>query len=497
MGSGLVTNPPDEGTSLTPAADVPPESFLSAQDVANGAIGTAQKVLSDPLIQQLLGLAKTSPQVQILVFVAKNLGKFLEVIIQNAAPAVAEEAKALVDATTPLIAEVSDVFGVLAKAYVGEISRHYSMNKGADTTSTGTTTGNAASYAFDSIVAPIAFFSSGSDPTQDGAGMRNIQQTLGVIVQVHLATWVINVVSNLTGVGALKFMNSFNEVILAALNARALGRLAMKPYINTMITEPATAELNEKWPIKSPAASSDIKQYIRSGISSDQLQKNLSRLGYSPEVVAQLLLDTAHLMSPDDVGFVVRYGIWSFDQGVTYLQQQGYASVDANVVLFRAVNSIIYANLTRQADAMGAHYAAGDIEEDDYVSFLQALKFNDLEVASYKQVYGIEREFKKKLTYSQLQALYKAGLVDLDFVQTWLTKNQNSDSDSALLILLDFTTADELNARKAALAATARVQAVKEAAEAATATQKGEAALAAAIQAQSDAKAALAAKYGK
>ena len=291
---GIITNTGlSDDQTLTPAPDVPPESYLS-QDAMNQSISAVAALIGgDPLVKDLMVTAQQEGYTGVIAWLAKNVGALIALIIQSAAPILVPIGQGIVTAITPAIAGIGDIFGTLSASYVAEVTRHYSMEAGGATKSSGTPMGNAAQAAFDSIVAPISFFTSGSDPSTDGAGTRNLQQTLGVIVQLHLITWVINVVSNLTGIGALHYINSFNEVLLAALNTRALSRVAMRPYLNTMIVEPITGELNTKWPLKSPAASSDIKQYIRNGITADQLRVNMAKLGYNADVTAQLLLDTA------------------------------------------------------------------------------------------------------------------------------------------------------------------------------------------------------------
>ena len=496
---GVITNPPppDEGTQLTPAADVPPESYLPQGTITDATVAIGEAVYNHPLVQAGIAVAKGEGMQAFIAWVLKNIADLLQLFIKYLSPELVGIGNILVKAITPLIADVSDIFGELSKAYVQEVTRHYSLSQDGGIDHKGTPTGNAAKYAFDSIVAPIAMFTSGADPSKLGSGQKNIQQTLGIIVQLHLITWVLNVMSNITGIGQLKFFNSFTEVLLTAISARRLSSFAMRPYINTMITEPATAELNTQWPIKIPSASSAVKDYIRGAITSDKLIAQMKRLGYSPEVTAALLLDTAHLMSVNDVAYLVRVQTWTTDDAVKYLQQLGYDQSAARVVLHRQVNQLVFSLNTRAADAMGSHFASGEIDEGIYRDFLKALGFTDLEVQGYITVYGIDFEFPTKLTYAQVKDLFLEGLVDLDFVRQYLTDKHNKPSDIDLLILLDFTAKDQRDARKAVLGATARVQAVKEKAQAETAAYKGEQLLADALAAQSAAKAALAAKYGK
>lgn len=497
MGAGLTSNPPSEGTTLTPAADVAPESFLTQDQLSAAASNFAAQIAKSPQVQQARETYQAHGWVGLLDFLAKHVGELLEDFVKALSPELVPVGKALVQAITPAITALSDIFAELSKAYTAEIARHFAQGEGKDGINRGTPGGNAAGYAFDSIVAPIAFFSSGTDPSKDGAGKQNIQQTLGIIVLLELVTWVINVISNLTGIGTLHFINSFTEVLTSALNCRSLSRLAMRPYINTFITEPATGELNEQHTLKSPSASADIRAYVRGAVTRDQMMHTMARQGYKPEVVAQLLLDSVHFMSLSDVGFLVRQNQWTQDQGITYLQQIGYDAQAAAVVLHREVQALTYSNLKAWADSMGTMVANGRLDADLYQSMLLKAGFNAEESASYKLLYASQREFKRPLTYTQVTNLYKAGLVDLDFVRQFLVELNNADTDIDLLILLDFTQADELNARKAALGATARVQSAREAEAAAAARAKGDQALADALAKQSAAKAKLASKYGQ
>ena len=154
-------------------------------------------------------------------------------------------------------------------------------------------------------------------------------------------------------------------------------------------------------------------------------------------------------------------------------------------------------NRMAAADKLGSYVGKGILDDQTYNDILTSWGFTAEEAASYRNLYTIDREFTVRLTYTQVKDLYAQGIVDLDFVQQYLTDNHNAPSNIDLLILLDFTAKDQLDARKAALGATARVQSVKEAAQAAAATYKGEQALADALNAQAAAKAALAAKYGQ
>lgn len=496
MGSGFTNNPPDEGTPLPPAEDVQPQSFLTGDQLGEGAKGVIDKLSTSGALKDLLTEVGTKGGVGFYVWLSKHAPDLLKLMIEASGPKMLEFGKSLVETYTPLIASFSDIFGGLSGAYTAEVTRHYSANQGGEVQHAGTPAGNAAKYAFDNIVAPIATFTSGADPSQPGAGEKNIQQTLGILVQLHLITWVLNVTSNLTGIGQLKFFNSFTEVLTTALGARRLSRAAMGPYINKFITGPATGDLNEKWPVVEAGASAAIKQYLRGGIDQAALVKRLKRMGFDEEVVAQLLLDTAKLMGVDDVAYLVKQKTWTLEQGEKYLAQLGYDEDAAKVVLFRQINGLVFDNTKRMAEKLGGYFADGQIDDQIYHDTLVAWGFSYEEAQSYVHLYAIDQEFTKPLTLTQVQNLYKEGLVDLNYVRNYLIAQRNSPDDADLLILLLFATKEERDQAKAILAAQARVTAIQRTEAAAVKTANQDAELAQALSALAAAKAALASYYG-
>lgn len=489
MGDGGFTPPPA-------AFDVPPDTPFQAGEIAAGAAEIAGGILADKFVTEIVQVFKVGGELALLIFLIKHVKDILALWNTYVAPLLKDVGKSVVEGATQLIEPVADLFGTLSEAYVSEITRHYALEHGGGTASKGTPAGNAAKYAFDSIVAPIAFFTSGSSPDQNGAGARNIQQTLGVIVQLHLITWVVNVISNVTGLGTLKFMNSFTEVILDALNARSFSRVAMRPYLNTFVAEPATKELNTQWPLKTPSPSNDVKEFIRGQISVGELQARNKGLGFDENKTAQLVLDTAKLFSPVEAAFYVRMGVWTADQAEQSLVVAGYEKDAAHAALLHEIQALSFELLKRYADEQGIRVAARALSGDDYVTLLQDVGFTQIEAGSYRAVYETKIKDYKRLSYTQVKALYTAGLVPLQFVTDWLAADGYSPDDASLLTLLDFTSAEEVKLRKAVLAAQARVLAIERAQQATADAGKGAAALSAALDALAKAKAALASNFG-
>ena len=433
----------------------------------------------------------------IVAWFVKALTKVLADMETEAVAEIAPVVGLLVQSVVKLLLPVAGFMGDLSGQYVQMIAGGLGTAKGGDAANAGAAAGIAAGYAYDHIVAPLALITSNSDPSKAGTGLANVQKTLGGIVSAHLITWVVNVISNLTGVGALKFINSFNEVITSALNARSMSRLCMKPYMDTFITKPSTNELNSMFALNHGSAAGIIKEYLRGGLTADAMRVELRKLGYNDDVVAQLLMDTAKELTLTDISYLVRSKSWTEDQALTYLYNTGWDALAANVALFRETNALVFDLQKRTADALGSHYAKRELREPEFRDTLGALGFTDAETDAYVVLYGVELEFFTQLTYTQVIQLFNESLISLSDVQDFLTLKGNSPESIDLLLLLDFTAADQRQARKAALGAAARLAAIKAEEESTAKAAQGQADLAAAYAALAAKKAALAKSLGQ
>lgn len=493
IGSG--GNGGTNGGTLPPASDVDSASFVETRDgqqvvkTLDDQVQKAIAALKDPnLLANIVGSEAGA-------FISL-LWKFLLDIEKLGATGAVDVLKPLVDVALAVLKPVQGVFGELSKEYVKELADKVVMPNQKIPAGPDSADVLGAKYAFDAIVAPLSHITAGADPNTPGAGATNIQAALGSIVSVHLMTWVINVVSNLTGVGTLKFMNSFNEVILAALNARGLSRVAMKPYLEQMMVIPATRELNTRFKQTPITESQAVKEWLRGKMTKNELKELLTGKGYKEDLTEQFLAEQQKYLSDADVGTLIDLGWWTEEQAITYLQQQGW-NADIAPVLVRFERQRRVRTIQGEIAASAAKLLVqGLITEDVFRSVLHDLNFADAEIEALSINAQLQRASKTRLSLLQVRQLYDAKLVDLNYVQAYLEGLGHSVEDTNLLILLEFTHEKERDARRAELAAAERVQGERDKEAAAVATKKAETDLAAALEGLAAKRAALASSLG-
>jgi hypothetical protein len=445
MGGFNGENPPP------PAPDYPPENAFDITSFMSGAIKAATDagviragkgigISAEPgwLIKELLGGIGAT---------GDALGFFFGIIAAIMLPIL----KALVSATSQPLHVGMEVLGDLTKVYAQEFGS-YERSAGARTGAPGhQSVESVAKGMFDNILAPIAQITGSANPATVGSGEQNAGSALGSIISLHLCTWMVNIISNLTGLGALKFINSFDDVILAALSTRSLSRLAMKGYLTKFIGDPLNRDLNVALPLDIGSTGQLIKRYIRGNITGPDLKAALRGKGFDDSVVEDMLLDSAKLLAVDASVYLVRAGKWSEADAIANLRQQGYPAEIAGAVYALAQQELVRTQMKDTASAIVTALGNHQIDPETARHILSQLDFSDDEVQAYMLHGNMLAELPTILTLAQVRALYNASLVDLNFVQDYLAAQGYGERDQDLLTLLYFTRATERSAAKAAL----------------------------------------------
>src|SRR5271169_4208925 len=107
---GILGNPPppDEGTTLTPAADVAPESFLDAAALAEGATGVGEALAGSELINDAMKVLKVGGEIALLVYLLTHVKQIVDLWKQYVAPQIPLVAQDLVIPITQLLEPISD-----------------------------------------------------------------------------------------------------------------------------------------------------------------------------------------------------------------------------------------------------------------------------------------------------------------------------------------------------------------------------------------------------
>ena len=456
-----------------PAEEPPPENAFDVQSFVNQILDVAQARglmpqadaeghLGEPTT---MGSEKAAIFFRLLGHVVGDSPEILQKLLQGVAGMATPFLKALVTIATGLLKPGMEVLSTLTHEYVVQVSGQGLEKSPAGLPVPGGPAKDATSVVFDQIMAPLLGLLTPSSPGKVGAGEENAQHILGTIISLHLSTWMVNICSNLTGLGFLKWINSFDDAITAGISARGFSRMATRPYLDKFVVTPAKRDLNVRYPLEIGGVAALLKRYVRGNMTGEALKAALRGQGYDDETVGDLLLESLKLYSVDDLVYLMDGGVFTLDDAVDALKQQGYPEGVARTKLCKPYWDRVDAQYRSLASSLVAAFIDRRIDNTSVRYLLQRAGFDQEEINAMVARGATLQEIPIRLSLAQVRELYNEGVEDLRFVQSFLQDEGYSPDDVDRLVLLYFTKKEERDARRAELADRARNRAEAQAAK--------------------------------
>ena len=452
-----------------PAADVPPANAYSPTTDMDAALNHFQKNAGAwQSVLKELDIA-ADDMLKIVAAIFGYLSKLFLVFIQDEAAIVGDYEKAVAglmgQALDIAMPSATDLSGVIT----GKLGQYLT---GDPTSGPGQAPGGITQAALalqGSVINRLGLFVNPVNPAEKDAGIRNAQYLLQQAAQLNLTTWAIEHLSHLIGLGWLKHFASFEQVIFQSVNPANLVRMMMDAMYTQLVRLPLTRDLNRRFPVKDLGIAAYARLFTRGAITSQQYLDKLLDAGLDGTQAQELLIETSKTVSIGDVGLLVTHKYWTQQDALTYLRQQGYAPPYDEITLWLETHREVFSRQRTLGASIIKQYNQGKIDWASAESLLRQVDFSDDEIAVISLESTVNGLVSRPslLTYGQVKDLYTASLVDLDFVQTWLT-NYTREVHAGIyqtytpeevqdLLLLDFTQAADRAAQKAVMAARERL----------------------------------------
>lgn len=290
---------------------------------------------------------------------------------------------------------------------------------------------------------------------------------LGFNVDFSIYTAVLDLIAELSSFDHADEIRELGANIARNLGLGRMARQVMMPLIKIAVQDPQTWALNKQFrPAVLPEP--QIVQMLEGGfISAADAQEALARLGYTEDMMNQLLQVHQKRFGPTEVERLIRWGVWTFDQGAAYLAAQGYP-LDLAKVYIQAVQLARMDNIENQLlQRVRTLFVDGFIDADTFNQHLSNLHLAPGELGLIQGVVQAEIAIPHRaLSFAQLTTAFEDKLIDISEVEDELAREGHSPDDVAILRSL-------LLIKSGDAAAAAQAKAEAAAAKAAKAAAKG------------------------
>lgn len=253
------------------------------------------------------------------------------------------------------------------------------------------------------------------------------------------------------------YLEHFRELGEETARNLGLGRLqrqAMGPLIDNTIRKPYDRFLRKKYRQDLLPASNYVHAFLAGRLTRDQLSEKLGQLGFAEDDITELTLQLDNVPPLIDLVRLVRHGQMTQDAAIAILQNHGWPQDIAKQTFQAAELARVDTHVSTYCNLAVKQYVQGFIDEPAFQKLLENAPITDDERQWLSNVAGMELEAgRRRITFAQLETGLIAGIVDWDYVDTWMAA-EGYDQDSQLVLQYELLLKLGVSATKAQITST-------------------------------------------
>lgn len=292
--------------------------------------------------------------------------------------------------------------------------------------------------------------------------VQGAETFLGFNVDFSIYAALMGILGEVESLGFLKNFRELGSDIARNLGLGRLARQAMMPLVKIGIQDPSTWALNKEFHPTMLAETQIVQLYASGDVSSADAHEMLDRLGYSDSLKNMLFGFYEKRFTVAETERLIRWKVWTFDQGVAYLKSSGFPQATAEAYITATQIARMDAEERQFLTSLRASFVKGFLTADQFNAHLANLHLAPGEVAVVQGIALAEASIpRKELTVAQTQKAFEENVIDLTELEAELTRDGYSPDDVDTLRVLTLLAAQKLDAAAKAKATKAAKTAAK------------------------------------
>lgn len=317
----------------------------------------------------------------------------------------------------------------------------------------------------------------GGIPPSDAAA----NNFLRVMMNMELNGWLESWFADAATYHLLEKYGDLKDGVTRILGLGRMSRQVFAPPLKVLVHDPYQALLDQKYRPKHMDVQTAMRAFHRGDLQRADLSTILGNQGYTEQEIGFLVIDHAKFLSTADLGYLVDRGIWTPDQAITYLTQQGWSAGNAGTLLEIERDKRVQKYRDEMVAIATDAYVKGEINDAQLATAINNAGTQSAEGLWATDVASLKRSVHvTHLSRGDIEHGIKDGVMNFNDLKAWALR-ENMPLDEEIFLEL----AIQVDENKASTAAANRAAAAKVKADAAAAKQKAaqEKAAAAALQA--------------
>lgn len=274
-------------------------------------------------------------------------------------------------------------------------------------------------------------------PLKPGDGERAAKIFSGYAINFAVQNALI---STLVDAGSVHLLGEFRELGVEVAKNLGLGRLqrmALGTLLQQVIQKPYQRDLASKYRPDRMSVSELIHAYHRGNFDKTYVEGELAQMGYRNEDIPLLIQEYQDKLSITELERLVRFNAITQDVATAYLVTQG-VDQDTAVLRFQSAwQGRQDTHIDSYVSEMLSLVKTGYMDIPTLTDRLVEVPWTDEEKAwALKEVTVVHDHKAHQLTWTQVITAFEQGIVDVSYVEDWLTQKNYSDEDIINMELL-------------------------------------------------------------
>jgi len=239
-------------------------------------------------------------------------------------------------------------------------------------------------------------------------------------------------------IDVIKGFREYGELLARNLGLGRLARRALQPLIQTIVADPMQWSINAQFRPKLLSEAQYVKALNRGDLTRAKVDRWLSWLGYSDEMIEILIQDSARPWAANELLELARLKQMDDGTAISLLQLQGIDQGTATQSWTAAKGQAVSGLVHRYLEDTLSQFRGGFISWEDVRTAIDEAAILQEEKLGYYSILGDRGDkFWRHLSEGEIERAYLGGIIDMTTAQTyWQRLGYAPDSIQTLTFLL-------------------------------------------------------------
>jgi SOS response regulatory protein OraA/RecX len=295
------------------------------------------------------------------------------------------------------------------------------------------------------------FTGGGAVTPQSGAtGARAFS---GYVMNFAATNSFISILTEMLSLGEFEQWRELGVEIAQNLGLGRLHRQALQPLVRNTIAQPYDKFLRKKYRQDDLSEAQLVKALHTGALTESEVRDSLAEKGYPDKQITELIRQLTLHLTDAEVERLLRFGVIDESAALAQLIAEGWPRESAILKLRSIVLSRLWSLEQQFLNTLEKQYISGWIDLGAFNKGLESthLTFDEKQL-ELKYVGQVLDAPQVDLTWGEVKAALVDGIVDLDYLDSWLVRAGYSREDRQNLTLIALQAVADADAKQAAAA---------------------------------------------